>query len=388
MTSDVLHASRPAFYWEPDTEAFYDELLETWHVFRHADVLRVLTDASAFSAGYGLDDESRAHVHPSLVGLWAAEGARHDDLRAAVAEPFRRTEMERLETAVRETATDLIDRILSAGTGETEIVEDLVRPLPARVICRLLGLDVSYAKWVHEWMDEIYTCSVSSHTHSLPPQPDMVDFFTGLVAERRRTPGEGLLDDLIAAQAAGHRVNGCPMSDRDLVGHLAMMLSAGVDTTSSSMGNALLFLTGFGHWDALRADPSLIPNAVEETLRWYPAFPGVRRYVVAETEIAGRRLQPGQWITGWLTSANRDPARFPQPDTFDIRRRPNPHLGLGRGRHHCLGAPLARLELRVLLEEATRRLPGLRLSPGRPLRRRTWIVDPLEEAHFCFDLRR
>ncbi|MGK5629824.1 cytochrome P450, partial [Streptomyces sp. URMC 123] len=378
-------SARPDFFWGPDTEVFHDERLDTWHVFSYGDVLRVLTDASAFSAGYGLDDRARARAHPSLMGLWAAEGARHDDLRAAVAEPFRRKEMERLERSVRSTVTALLDRITAAGTGEVEIVSALARPLPAQVICRLLGLDVSYAERVHAWMDEIYAYSSATQTHSLPPQPDMVDFFTELIGRRRGAERRGLVDDLIAAQEAGHRVAGCPMSDLDLVGYLAMMLSAGVDTTSGSVGNALLFLSEGGHWEELRADPSLIPHAVEEVLRWYPPFPGVRRYVVADTTIGGRRIAAGQWVTGWLTAANRDPARFEDPDTFDIRRRPNPHLSLGHGRHHCLGAPLARLELRVLLEEAVARLPGLRRAPGRPLDRRAWIVDPLDEAHFLFD---
>jgi cytochrome P450 len=212
-----------------------------------------------------------------------------------------------------------------------------------------------------------------------------VRFFEELIAQRRRSPQAGLVDELLAAQAAGHLVDGRPMTDWDLIGYFAMLLAAGVDTTSTSIGNALLFLTEFGHWERLRADPSLIPNAVEETLRWYPGFPGVRRYVLADTELGGHRLSAGQWATGWLTSANRDPRQFPDPDVFDIHRRPNRHLTLGVGRHHCLGAPLARLELRILLEEAVRRLPGLRRDPAASLRRRVWLVDPVEEAHFTFD---
>jgi cytochrome P450 len=196
---------------------------------------------------------------------------------------------------------------------------------------------------------------------------------------------DGLVDELIAAQARGYQIEGRPMTDRDLVGYVAMMLSAGVDTTSAGIGNALLFLTEYGHWAELAADPALIPNAVEETLRWYPSFPGVRRLTIADTELGGQRVRPGQWATGWLTAANRDPATFPDPDRFDIRRRPNRQLSFGYGLHLCLGAALARLEMRILLEEATRRLPGLRRDPDAPIARRYWLLDNLTEAHFTFD---
>ncbi len=226
---------------------------------------------------------------------------------------------------------------------------------------------------------------MSSTTHTLPSQPDQRAFFEELIARRRASPQEGLVDELIAAQAAGHLVDAAPMSDLDLVGSFAMMLAAGVDTTAASVGNALLFLTEYGHWDALRADPSLIPNAVEETLRWCPAFAGVRRYVIADTMLGGQAVAAGQWATGWLSSANRDPERFADPDTFDIQRRSNAHLTFGTGRHYCLGAPLARLELRILVEEAVARLPGLRRNVTRPISRREWMVDGLDEAHFLFD---
>jgi len=374
---------RPDPFWSPKTEVHFDEQLDTWHAFSHADVKRILTDRETFSAGYGLTDEARLHVHPTLAGMWAAEGRRHDDLRAAVADPFRRSVLESLGVEVRRIATTLLDEIVATGTGTLEAVSTLARPLPSRVICRVLGLDLAYAERVHDWMDEVYT--VASSTNAFPEQPDQVDCFKELIAERRKAPQNGLVDELIAAQAAGYLVDGRPLSEWDLIGYFAMLLSAGIDTTSAGIGNALVFLTEHGHWDEMRTDPSLLPNAIEETLRWYPAFPGVRRHVVADTELGGHRIAAGQWATGWLTSANRDPAQFPDPNTFDIRRRPNRHLTLGIGGHHCLGAPLARLELRILLEEALSRLPGLRRDPDAPISRREWLIDNINEAHFIFD---
>lgn len=374
---------RPDHFWSPNTPAYFDDQLQTWHAFSHADVLRILTDDETFSAGYGLTDETRPYVHPALSGMWAADGRRHGDLRAAVVDPFRRSVLESLSAEIRRIVTTLLDEVVASG-GEVEAVSMLARPLPSRVICRVLGLDLDYAERVHVWMDEVY--QVASSTNAFPAQPDQVQCFEDLMAERRKAPRHGLVDELLAAQTAGYQVDGRAMSDWDLVGYFAMLLSAGVDTTSAGIGNALLFLTEYGHWEELRTDPSLIPDAVEEALRWYPAFPGVRRIVLADTELGGHNLTAGQWATGWLTSANRDPELFPDPDTFDIRRRPNRHLTLGFGGHHCLGAPLARLELRILVEEAVRRLPGLRRVPGAPISRRAWVLENLNEAHFTFDV--
>jgi cytochrome P450 len=375
---------RPDHFWNPGTPVHFDEQLDTWHAFSHADVLRVLTDDKAFSAGYGLTDETRPYAFPALSGMWGADGRRHDDLRAAVVDPFRRSVLESLSGDIRRIVTTLLDEVVASGAGEVEAVRMLARPLPSQVICRVLGLDLDYAERVHAWMDEVYR--VASSTNTFPAQSDQVRCFEDLMAERRKAPQDGLVDELLAAQAAGYQVDGRPMSDWDLVGYFAMLLSAGVDTTSGGIGNALLFLTEYGHWEELRIDPSLIPNAIEETLRWYPAFPGVRRLVVADTELGGQKLTAGQWATGWLTSANRDPELFPNPDTFDIRRRPNRHLTLGFGVHHCLGASLARLELRILIEEAVRRLPKLRRIPDAPISRRAWVLENLNEAHFTFDV--
>ncbi|MCK7625845.1 cytochrome P450 [Streptomyces sp. RS10V-4] len=375
--------ARAAAFWDPHTPVHFDAGLDTWHVFSRADVLRVLDEKETFSAGYGLTDAERRHAHPSLAGMWAAEGARHDDLRAAVADPFRRTVLDRLTEEVRALVTTLLDGVLAAGTGTLDAVRALADELPSQVICRLLGLDVAHAAKMRAWVAEL-----SRHartTSELPPQPELVRFFRELIAARRAAPGTGLVDELIAAQRAGYRVAGRPMTEADLVGFFAMLLSAGVDTTATSIGNAFLFLTEYGCWDLLGREPGLVPHAVEETLRWYPAFPAVRRYVLADTAFGGQHVRAGQWVTGWLTSANRDPDRFPDPDRFDIRRRPNPHLSLGHGRHHCLGAPLARLELKVLVEEATARLPGLRRDPAHRLVRRQWIVDPLESLPMTFD---
>jgi cytochrome P450 len=373
-------------FWDPGMPIHFDPQLDCWHVFKHADVSRLLADTAVFSSSYGLTPEQRQQMNPLLEGMWAADDPRHRDLRNAVREPFRASVLAQLRPKIEEIATERIDEVIAAGTGRVEAVTALARPLPSRVICYVLGLDLTYAARVHAWMDEQY--QVSSTTHTMPPQQDMREFFGDLLVERRANPQTGLLDELLAAQGAGYTVDGQPLSDQDLIGYCAMLLSAGVDTTSASLSNAFLFLTDYGHWDTLREDPSLIPGAVEESMRWYPAFPGIRRRVISDTEFDGQVIPAGQWVTGWLPAANRDPQKFRDPDRFDIRRKPNPELAFGAATHHCLGAPLARLEQQIMLEHMVRRLPGLRRDPGMPLERRMWLVDNLECAHFTFDLGR
>jgi cytochrome P450 len=232
------------------------------------------------------------------------------------------------------------------------------------------------------WLDEWYETAVSTST--VPLQADMAQFFTEELDRHRAEPRDGLIDELIAVQATGYQVDGRPMSDWDLVGYCAMLLSAGIHSTAASISNALLFLTEHGCWDELRADPALIPGAVEEIFRWYPPFPGVRRLVLKDTTLGGHEIRAGQWATGWLSAVNRDPGRFPDPHKFDIRRRSR-GMTFGHGHHLCLGNGLVRLEQRVLLEEAVRRLPLLRRETGAPLERRTWVVDCLESVTFRFD---
>jgi len=370
-------------YFDPQTPVSFDERTGSWQVFSHHDVARVLNEPALFSSDYGTAEEDPQRINPLLVGMWATDGPRHADLRAAVAEPFRPRILDNLATDIREIVTRLLDRVVADGNGRVEVVGALAKPMPGQVVCRVLGLDVSHADQMMRWLDEIAEVSVSTNTY--PPRPDMVEFFQDLIDDRRKHPQAGLVDDLIAAQAAGYQVDGMTLRDWDLVGYFSMMLAAGSETTTAGVGNAILLLTEYGHWDALGTAPSLIPGAVEETRRWSPPFSGPRRLVLADTEIGGQQIKAGQWITAWVSAANRDPERFPSPNTFDIRRRPNPELSFGVGTHHCLGAPLARLEMRILLEEAVRRLPGLRRDVEAPISRRAWIVNGLTEAHFTFD---
>jgi cytochrome P450 family 109 len=376
--SDELYTERPAYYWDPRTPIHRDGQ-GCWNVFAYNHAVRVLRNRDGcFSQG--VSDEIRLFGNPTLAGLWAADGKRHKDLLALVSPAFHRTALASLEADIRRIAVELIDTATAAGDGQFEAVSTIAHPLPGRVICHLLGIDPDAADRMHVWRDEAWKKTGSYKT--VPPQPAMTAYLEQLVEEHRRTQ-PGLLSDLLKAE--GHAmIDGHKLTKRDIVGYVAMLVWGGGETTAAAAADALLFHREYGHWQTLRDDPSLIPDANEELLRRYPSFPGVQLQVVKDTKIGGRQLRAGEWVTVWLTAANHDPRIFKNPKTVDIRRKPNRHLAFGVGPYHCLGAPLARLELRILVEEATQRLPHLRRDPDRPVRRRVWMEDSVDELHLLY----
>jgi cytochrome P450 len=367
---------------DPSQPICYDARAGAWSVCAYDLVKQVLGDRVHFSLGVSAQDQRFGNA--TLAGLWAADGQRHDDLLRLVAAGFRPDAVASLEASITRIVAELIDAAAAAGDGHLEAVSALAHPLPGAVICDLLGIPRDAAARMHRWREEAYQAGGTSTR--MPPQPEMAGYFQELIEQGRREPRPGLLGELLAAQAAGARIDGCPLRDRDLQGCLAMFVWGGAETTAGAAADALLYLTAHGYWAALREAPSRIPTAVEEVLRWASTFPAVPQLVVADTTVGGQQLREGDWVVAWLSAANRDPRVFPDPDRFDPDRRPNPHLTFGLGGHYCLGAPLARLELRVLIEQATRRLPHLRPDPDRPAQRRAWLgmEDALPVLHLRY----
>jgi cytochrome P450 len=358
--------------WDPTRAPHADES-GAHNLYGYDQVLRVLTDGEAFSADYGIRPEDYPDVNPMMIGLWMADDPRHQDLRAAVMEPFHRGRTVELRPQLRRLVDDLIDQVLAHGDGRVELVGDVIKPYHLQVTCRLLGLDPSLTPTFDRW---ITSAAEAMAVNEIKPDPEQAEFWLELIEERRARPQTGLVDDLIAAQAAGYRVAGQPMSEWDLVGYLAMLLAAGYETISG-LANTIVFAEESGDLDALCANHMLLEGAVEESLRFYPPFPMTRRMAIADVEFGGYRVRPEEWVVGWISAANRDPDRFPDPAIFDVRRSPNPHLSFGWGARHCLGAPMARLEMLVGLEAILERLPGLRRDHTQPLERSYGIVDPL-----------
>lgn len=319
-----------------------------WHVFRYDDVARVLTDHARFSSRVPAFE-----LGPLAETMIGKDPPDHRKLRNLVNLAFTPRAVARLAPRVAELTARLLDR--TRARGEMDVVADLSGPLPAQVICELLG--VPEADWdaVRGW----------AHIHGPAPGSGraMRSYFLDLVAERRRSPREDLVSALAAADVDGER-----LTEAELLGFCALLLIAGQETTKNLIAN--FFLTLSDHPDAqarLTHEPALIPIAIEEVLRFLPPVWFLMRRTTADVELGGVRIPAGQHVMPWTASANRDGAQFPDPDRFDVARDPNRHLGFGHGIHFCVGAPLARLEAAVALPMMLERLGDVRVRREAPI---------------------
>lgn len=342
-----------------------------WVVTRYADVAAMLKDPrfsndrrgagvpSPFFGGLPMPRAIRT-LSSTMVG---ADDPAHARLRGLVGQAFTPRRIAALEGRIRAIADGLIDRVSPAG--RMDLIADFALPLPFTVISELLGvpeaLRLEFRRRAAGLMAPPRSI-VPRVALWLPGLIGLVRFFERLVALRRREPDDALISALIAAEQAGERLSG-----RELVAMVFLLFFAGHETTVNLIGNGTLALFDApGEMASLRADPGLMPGAVEELLRFTnPVEAVAMRYTREPVDIAGAGLPARATVMGLISSANRDPDAFPHPDRLDLRRRDNRHLALGSGAHYCLGAHLARLEGRVAFERLLVRLPDLRLDGPR-----------------------
>lgn len=324
-----------------------------WHVFRHADVLAVTHDVDVFSSDTARLSPAAAGVRRGM--LTQLDAPEHRSLRHVVSAVFTPRTVAGLEPRIRELTRDMLD-----GAGESfDLVDALAFPLPVTVIADLLGLPPADHDRFRAWADGLFSMQVED-----PRDPELGSrigaamgeisaYLVDQVRRRRADPAEDLISALVVADVEGRRLD-----DEEAANFSMLLLLAGHVTTTLLLGNAVrTFDEHPGTWAELVADPALIPGAIEEVLRFRPPFTQVGRSTTTETEIAGVAVPADAFVLPWLLSANRDPRAHPDPDRFDIRRGVGggAQLAFGHGVHFCLGAPLARLEGRVALEEMTAR---------------------------------
>jgi len=331
-----------------------DPRMGAWSVFRYEDVQRVLSDSSTFSSRFmGGGDATANPLGASLIGT---DPPRHRLLRSLVTQAFTTRKIAQLEPRIREITAELLDGV--ASTGRMDLVGDLSYPLPVIVIAELLGIPSADRDRFKRWSDAVVTGGGYGGT-----QREMAEYFLRMIELKRREPGEDLISGLLAAEVEGES-----LSLTDLLGFCILLLVAGNETTTNLLGNAILCFDDRPEvYEELRGTPDLLPNAIEEVLRYRSPVQSMFRTVVNDTEIGGKTLRAGESAIAWIGSANRDDAQFADADRFDIRRSPNRHIAFGQGIHYCLGAPLARLEARVALGMLIERCRGLRVVPGTPL---------------------
>ncbi|ANZ14416.1 cytochrome P450 [Streptomyces noursei ATCC 11455] len=335
----------------------------TWVVTGWAEARAALADRrlSKDTARYFADRPSGRDLAPAISrSMLATDPPDHGRLRRLAMTAFTPAAVSRLEPRIREIAeglaTALAGAAQAAGGGPVDLVEGFAAPLPITVICELLAVPDADRAAVRRWSDDLFaaadpdTADRASHA--------LAGYLAELIAARRAAPGDDVLSGLIAARDAGDR-----LSEPELVSLAALLVVAGHETTANLIGNGLLALL---RDDALRArlrdDAGLLPAAVEEFLRFEaPVTLATFRYATEPFDLGGVRIGAGDVVVVSPGGANRDPARFDEPDAVRLDRpAPGGHVSFGHGPHHCLGAPLARAEARIAFAVLLARFPALR----------------------------
>ena len=360
--------------WLPD--------LNAWFVSRYDDVVTVLHDPASFSSAEGMGALMAGRVGPQRLDarevlgidlrqlrvLIASDPPEHTRLRRLLSRAFTPKTIGDLEPHLRDICNDLVrDLEVAQAEGTADLMTLVAVPFPVIVIAELLGIPADMRLDFKRWSDALVGTlgGASTATDAIPTLAEMFAFIATVVEERRREPGTDMISLL---------VNGSAPDDPDALSPIEitlfaiLLLVAGNETTTNLIGNGLAALWAHPEQAGrLQDDPDLVPLAIEEVLRWDAPVQGLFRATTRPVSLGGVELSEGDTILISFASANRDPRHFPEPDRFDIERRPVDHLAFGHGIHHCLGAALARLEARIVGETMLRR--GLRLAPdGVPIR--------------------
>ena len=303
----------------------------------------------------------------------------HTRLRGLVAKAFNRGHIERLRPGVQALADELLDRI--DGAGRFDVLADYAEPLPVAVIAELLGVPASDRHLLRPWSQAIvrmyeYGRGRAVEEAAVAASREFAAYMRELAAERRAAPRDDLVSHLVAVEERGRR-----LTADELVASAILLLNAGHEASVNAFGNGIVAL--LEHPDQLarlRTDPALVEPAVEEMIRFDSPLQLFERTAKEPVRIADVTIPAGRKVAALLGAANRDPAAFPDPDRLDVGRQPNPHLGFGAGLHHCLGAPLARMELQLSLPALLRRFPSLDLAE-QPVRRPTFVLRGFAAVH-------
>ena len=371
---DMLADPYPVYHRLRSTDpVHWHEPLQIWVLTRHADVTAMLHNP------HGSSDRTRsaqAQAPPELQELFSfrsnamhnADPPRHTRLRTLVSKAFTPGAVERLAPFIQKEVDAAVNAALARGG--MDVINDIAYPLPVTVIAHLLGVPREDRDQLKKWCDDI-TATLGNVMANLRPEDfhqanqsthELNAYFRRIVAERRGRPRDDLLTALARAEERGDR-----LTEAELFANAVLLLSAGHETTTNLIGNGSWALLRFpDQRRRLGQDPSLAHTAIEEFLRFESPVQFTPRLLTADVTVGDKTLRAGQLVLLLLGAANRDPARFADPDRLDVGRQDNKHVAFGVGPHFCLGAPLARLEGRIVLQTLLRRLPSFRLDGPEP----------------------
>src|SRR5215471_7783178 len=333
----------------------HEESKPVFIVYRYDEVAQVLRDNKTFSSSIIINFFGDALGKHVMLGMDEPEHRRH---RALVSAAFSQRALARWENElVERVANELIDRF--AARGRAELVREFTFPYPTQIIAGLLGLPRSDYAQFQRWSISLLSFTVNRE-RGIAASKALEEYFAPILAARRQEPRDDLISTLAHAEIDGEH-----LSDEEIFSFLRLLLPAGVETTYRSTGNLLFgLLSNPDQLDAVRSDRSLIPQAIEEAVRWEAPLLIITRVATRDTTLAGIPIPAGSSVMPVLGAANRQDERFADPDQFNIFRDVRPNIGWGHGVHVCLGMHLARLEMRVALNLLFDRLPNLRLDPA------------------------
>ncbi|WP_052400080.1 cytochrome P450 [Microbispora sp. H10830] len=317
---------------------------EVWLVTRY-DLARELLADLRFS---------RRRPDDSPVAAVDSDPPDHTRIRRLVGKAFTRNRVERLRTWVQGLVDGMLDEI--AGAGPVDLLDRFAYPLPIAVICEMLGAAETDRADVRRRTEKILAGEVAENREEVYDRTK--EYIVDLIAAKRRQPGDDLMSALIAA-----RDGDSTLTEPELIELGIALIAAGYATTTNLIGNGIhALLTNPGQLALLRAQPDLIDSAVEEFLRYESSFSAAGQIAKEDVDVEGIVVRAGEVVLISFCGANRDPARFEHPDRLDITRSPNPHLAFSHGIHHCLGAPLARMEAQIAIGTLVRRFPHATLA--------------------------
>lgn len=354
-----------------NTPVRYDEHRECWDVFRYEDVQYVLKNPKLFSS-----ERNRAGT-----SMLTTDPPKHKQLRDLVNQAFTPKAIEALAPRIQEITDELLAPHLS---GERmNLIDDLATPLPVIVIAELIGVPATDRREFKEWSDVLVKGArddseeafLELEKEKLKNIQELYAYFTDIMEQRRLQPQDDLISLLLDAEIEGEK-----LTEEEVVNFCILLLAAGNETTTNLIANAVRILSEQPELqEELREHPDKVASAVEETLRYYPPIVAIGRVAREDIELGGKAIKAGQQVISWVGAANRDSAQFERADEFVSDRKPNRHMGFGFGIHFCLGAPLARLEARVVLHTLLQRMEQIRLVPETAL-------EPIQSA-FVFGVK-
>jgi cytochrome P450 family 142 subfamily A polypeptide 1 len=349
-----MHA---AFTWMRANEPVYrDEANGLWAVTRHADLQEVERRSGVFAS----DHAYRAIPAAEEINMIAQDDPRHRQQRMLVQGDFTGAAVATRKPEIQALTTELIDDLVQHD--EVELVDALSGQLPARLTCRLLGYPETMWREVKSWSERLMRTDMRDRdskvmSEFIEANMEFVAALTPLAQARAGCPAHDLIGTWVNAT-----IDGEPLSPAAMVHEVGLFISGGAETTRTAISHGIrAFADHPEQWEAMAADPSLVPGAVEEVLRWVTPLNNMFRRVTTTDHIGAQTVQPGDRVIMLYPSANRDEAVFDDPFTFDIRRSPNPHIAFGFGTHLCLGTHVARTTLAAVFGQLSQRVTDLRV---------------------------